>query len=143
MIFNAKDLDQSALRARAEVEAQLIYDKPSTRRNRSLQEVIETVLYGHVAEQYLIEQGWEDDLRPYKDVIHPDGTPVEIKVTEGEYYVQYVLQRANEAARQSWRKYPEQLYIFIGDRSTLDYKLYETYSWNGTQFCVHNRSDVV
>jgi hypothetical protein len=142
-MFNAMDLNQSALKERAEAEAQLIYNKPSTRRDRSLEEIVETVLYGHVAEQYLIEQGWSDDPRPYKDVVNPNGEPVEIKVTEGDYYVPYVLERANKAASESWRKYPQWLYIFIGDRKSLDYHLEGIYLWNGANFCLHSREAVV
>ena len=143
MIFNARDLDQHALKERAETEAKLIYNKPSTRRNRSLQEITETVLYGHVAEQYLIENGYTDDLRPYKDVIGLDGEPVEVKVTEGDYYVEYVLDRANKAASESWRQYPKWLYIFIGNRDTLDYHLEGIYLWNGSHFCLHSTELVV
>lgn len=143
MMFNAKDLNQQQLRSRAEAEAQLIYNKPTTRKGRSLETIIETVLYGHVAEQYLIEQGWKDDPRPYKDVIRPDEEPVEIKVTEGEYYVPYVLKRANEAAKDAWRKYPKWLYVFIGDRKTLNYNLHSTYHWNGEKFCLHSGDFVV
>jgi hypothetical protein len=142
-MFNAMDLNQSALKERAEAEAQLIYNKPSTRRDRSLEEIVETVLYGHVAEQYLIEQGWSDDPRPYKDVVNPNGEPVEIKVTKGDYYVPYVLERANKAASESWRKYPQWLYIFIGDRKSLDYRLEGIYLWNGAKFCLHSRESVV
>jgi hypothetical protein len=143
MMFNARDLDQVALKERAEAEAQLIYNKPSTRRDRSLEEITETVLYGHVAEQYLIENGYADDPRPYKDVIGLDGEPVEVKVTEGDYYVEYVLDRANKAASEAWRKYPKWLYIFIGDRATLDYHLEGIYLWNGENFCLHSREAVV
>lgn len=144
MKFNAKDLDQQSLLARAREEAQLIYNKPSTRRDRTLENIVETVLYGHVAEKYLIDyHGFSDDPRPYKDVINTNGDPVEVKVTEGDYYVPYVLERAEKAASESWRKYPKLLYIFIGNKNTLDYELHSIYEWNGQNFCLQDEKVVV
>ena len=37
MEFNAKDLNREQLKSRAKAEAQLIYNKPSTRKGRSLE----------------------------------------------------------------------------------------------------------
>lgn len=145
MKFNAKtDLDPVRLYNRAETEAKLIHSKPSTARGRTLKQIIEMVLYGHAAELYLIKhQGFTDDSREYKDVIDLDNNPVEVKVTEGTYYVPYVLQRCNDAAMETWRKYPEILYIFIGNKETYDYELHGIYLWNGKEFCLQIEEDDV
>ena len=144
MTFNAMDLDQASLLKRAKAEAALIYNKSSTRKDRSLEEITATVLYGHAAEQYLIEsRNFKDDPRAYKDVIDPHGNPVEVKVTESDDYVKYVLKRANEAASESWRKYPKWLYVFIGERNNLNYHLNGIYLWNGKEFCLHSTTFVV
>ena len=145
MKFNAiNDLDSKELYARAKAEAELIYNKPSTANGRSLKQIIETVLYGQAAELYLIKQhGFKDDPREYKDVIDLNDNPVEVKVTEGEYYVKYVLSRCNDAAKDSWRKYPKILYIFIGDKKTYDYHLHGVYHWNGESFCLQVQENSV
>ena len=145
MKFNAKnDLDPVRLYNRAEAEAKLIYSKPSTQRGRTLENIIETVMYGHAAELYLIDhEGFKDDTREYKDVVDLDGNDVEVKVTEGEHYVSYVLDRCNAAAMETWRKYPEKLYIFIGDKESCDYHLHGIYEWNGKQFCLQEEESIV
>jgi hypothetical protein len=145
MKFNAKtDLDRHELYDRARSEAKSIYLKDSTRRGRSLEQIIETVLYGHAAELYLIKyHGFQDDLREYKDVIDTNKNQVEVKVTEGEYYVPYVLARCNEASKNTWRKYPKVLYVFIGDKETCDYHLYGVYHYNGKEFCLQTQEDNV
>ena len=145
MQFNAKnDLDSVRLYNRAEAEAKLIHKKPSTARGRSLKEIIETVMYGHAAELYLLDhKGFRDDTREYKDVIDPEGNDVEVKVTEGKHYVPYVLDRCNAAAMETWRKYPEKLYIFIGNKESCDYHLHGIYEWNGEQFCLQKEENIV
>ena len=132
--FNAKNLDIDFWKSRAEAEATLIFNKPSTRKGRTKEQILEAVLYGHAAEVYLIKnENYTDDRREYKDVIDPQKVPTEIKVTEGEYYVPHVLKRANEAKLETWRKYPDKLMIFIGNKKTYDYYLYGTYYWNKKQ----------
>lgn len=135
MKFHISEIDHDLLKKRAREEARQIFLKESTRQNRTEDEIVATVLYGQAAEVYLIQhQGFKDDERPYKDVLDPNGKDVEVKVTESEQFVPYVVGRCNEAALQKWRKYPKKLYVFIGDRHTLDYHLYSTYSYNGTEF---------
>jgi hypothetical protein len=145
MKFNAiKDLNKDELYERAAAEAKLIHKKTSTARGRSLEEIIETVLYGHAAELYLIKHhGFSDDPHEYKDVIDLDNNPVEVKVTEGEWYVPYVLERCNNAAKETWRKYPEILYVFIGNKETYDYHLHGIYHWDGEKFCLQTQEDDV
>ena len=145
MKFNAiKDLNKDELYERALAEATLIHSKSSTAQGRSLEQIIETVLYGHAAELYLIKHhNFRDDIHAYRDVIDLDNNPVEVKVTEGEHYVSYVLERCNAAAKETWRKYPEILYVFIGDKETYDYHLHGIYHWDGEKFCLQTEEDVV
>jgi hypothetical protein len=135
MNFNAKTLNSNALLSRARGEAEQIYAKPSTRGGRTLNKIVETCLYGQAAEQYLLEiHAFKDDNRPYKDLFDHDDNSVEIKVTEGDYYVPYVLKRANESRSQPWRNFSDILYVFIGDKVSTEYSLYGIYEWNGKQF---------
>jgi diphthamide synthase subunit DPH2 len=135
MKFNIKDIDHEFLKKRAYEEARLIFLKESTRRNRTLEDIAAATMYGHAPEVYLIQhQGYKDDVRPYKDVFDTSGKEVEIKVTEIEEYVPYVLERCNTASAEKFRKYAKKLYIFIGNKKTLDYHLYGMYSYNGTKF---------
>jgi hypothetical protein len=140
MKFNANELNKEFFLTRAKEEATQIYSKENTRKNRSFQEILEITLYGHAPEVYLIENhSFKDDHRKYKDVIDPNGNHVEVKTTEGDYYVPFVLKRANAAKLETWRKFPDILYIFIGDKQTGDYELHDIYEWNGKTFSVQNK----
>lgn len=135
MKFNAKDLDVEFLKERAKREANEILKSESKTRGRSRSQVIMDCLYGQAAECYLIQhEGFIDDTEEFKDVLDKNRKPVEVKVTSKESYVKFVLDRCNEQAKQKWRNYPRQLYIFIGDRTTLDYHLYGRYCYNGIEF---------
>jgi hypothetical protein len=131
MKFNRNDLNQELLHARVEAEAIQIFAKPSTRKDRTYKEIYDTCLYGQSAECYLMEfHKFTDDPRPYHDTIDPNGIPTEQKVTSKESYVKDVLRRCNEAALNSYRQYAKKLYIFIGDKDTLDYYFYSSYCYN-------------
>lgn len=119
---------------RAMDEAKQIHSKPSTAQGRSLNEIYETCLYGHAAEQYLIETGFDDDERKFKDLIDPQGDPVEIKVTEHEGNIPFVLARCQSAKMDAWREYPDIVYVFINDRHSPEYTHEGTYLWNGKRF---------
>ena len=144
MKFNASDLSPELFLKRANKEAEEIYSKPSTRKNRTKAQILETVLYGHAAEVYLIEyHNFKDDERKYKDVFDTEGNSIEVKVTEGEYYVEHVLDRAVEDKKQPWRKFSNILYIFIGDKITADYSLHGIYKWNNEKFVLQSPQNVV
>ena len=116
--FNVMDLDQGPFVARAKAEAQLIYNKPSTRKGRTLEKIIQTVLIGHAPEYYLIQfKHFKDDPREYKDVIEPEGDPAEQKATSQPYYITNVLERANVQY-----DIEKKLYIWVHNK-TLDYYL--------------------
>ena len=128
--FNIDDIkSKSEWRERAYAEAKLIYNKPSTRKNRTIEQINEVCLYGHAAEQYLLETGYDDDERPYKDLIDPELDPVEIKCTEHKGNVPYVLERCVEAKLETWRKYPNIVYIFINNRKSKEYIHEGVYYW--------------
>jgi len=136
MKFNTDDLDQEAWHSRALAEATLIHSKPKTARGRSLEEILDVTKYGHAAERFLIENfDFKDDDRPFKDLYDPKGREIEVKVTEGAYYVPYVLERCTKAKMTKWRKYPDIVYVWIGDRNTKEYTLHNIYEWNGESFC--------
>ena len=142
--FNAADLDAPTLLSRAKEESEQIFAKESTRRGRTLQKIIETSMYGHAAELYLIEKcQFKDDPRKYKDLFDTEGNPVEVKVTEGDYYVPYVLDRATKAKSEAWRGFPDILYVFIGDKITVDYSLYGIYKWCENQFVLQKATNIV
>lgn len=139
MKFNASQLDNNFYLDRAKAEANEIFSNESTRRDRSFRNILETTLYGHAAEVFLIQEcGFKDDARKYKDVIDTNGFSVEIKVTEGDYYVPYVLERAEKAKLQVWREYPDILYVFIGNKKTADYELNGVYKWNSKRFVLQS-----
>ena len=144
MEFNAADLDQDHYIRRAREEASQIYSKDSTRRSRQYVDILQTTLYGHAPEVYLIDKcGFTDDGRPYKDVIDTEGNPVEVKVTKGDYYVPYVLDRATKAKLETWRGFPDILYVFIGDKVTADYSLYGIYEWSENKFVLQKSPTMV
>ena len=142
--FNAADLDAATLYSRAKEESEQIFAKESTRRGRSLQKIIETSLYGHAAELYLIEKcGFKDDPRKYKDLFDTEGNSVEVKVTEGDYYVPYVLDRAGKSKLCDWRDFSDILYIFIGNKITADYNLHGVYKWIENKFVLQRTTNIV
>jgi hypothetical protein len=135
MSFNIDDIQNKAeWHERAMNEAKQIHSKPSTARGRSLDEIYETRLYGGVAEQYLLETGWEDDTRKFKDVIDPQGDPVEVKTTSCLENVWHVLDRCRKAKLETWRNYQDIVYVFINDTKSKEFVHEGTYLWNGEKF---------
>lgn len=133
MKFNRLNLDQEFLYKRAFVEAEKIFEKPSTRKGRELDEIVQTCLYGHAAEVYLMSLGYVDDTRPYKDLFEPDNTSVEIKVTEHIGNVPYVLNRCRDKIldKNNWSGHPLRVYVWINDKKSDEYTLNGIYDWNG------------
>ena len=138
MNFNAAtDVDPEVLRDRALAESKLIFAKPGPRRKRSFNEILVTSMYGLAAEVYLLQQGYVDDNRQYKDLYEPvalGGKSIEVKVTGESYYVPNLIKRCEAEAKEKWRKYSNRLYIFIGDKKTYDYSLYGIYDFDGVHF---------
>lgn len=130
----ATDLNLDFLKERAKGEAKLIFSKESTRNNRSFLEVFVTCLYGQAAEVYLIQHhNFKNDPNDYMDVKTPTGKKVEVKVTEGIYYVPYVIDRLNKKAKQ-FREFAKIAFIFINNKKDTVYNLEGIYDWNGVEF---------
>lgn len=138
----ATDIDLELLKVRARKEAELIYSKESTRQGRTLLEIFVTTMYGHAAEVYLMQhQKFKDDIRAFHDVIDTNNNYVEVKVTEGIYFVKYVLKRATEKRLKRYMEFPDILYIFINNKKDTMYNLYGIYDWNGTEFIKRKTND--
>ena len=135
MKFNASIIDKEFLKDRAFAEAKEILKSKNKTRGRTALEVKIDCLYGHVAECYLLQyENFKDDLREYKDVFDREGKSVDVKVTVHPGNIPYILENANKYAKEKWRNFPKRLYIFIGNKTTLDYYLYGIYCYNGTEF---------
>ena len=144
MNFNAADLNPKLYLERADKEANEIFSKESTRKGRTKAQILETVLYGHAAEVFLMEYyDFKDDDRKYKDLFDKEGNSIEVKVTEGDYYVPYVLKRAVEAKQKKWMKFSNILYIFIGNKTTADYFLHGIYKWDNKKFVLQKTKNMV
>jgi len=140
MSFNIDDIkSKSEWSNRAMAEAKQIHSKKSTARGRTLNQIYEACLYGHAPEQYLLETGWEDDERPYKDLLDPMLDPVEIKTTEHSGNIPYVLDRCKEAKLEVWRNYPDIVYVFINDKKSKEYIHEGIYVWNGNKFTLSKK----
>ena len=117
MSFNTDEIiNPDEWRQRAKNEAEKIFNKESTRRGRTFEEIYEVCEYSHAAEQYLIETGWTDDEREYKDLFDPYFDSVEIKVTG----------------------HPDIVYIFINNKVDKEYHHEGVYKWNGHRFAKIN-----
>tara|TARA_B100001063_G_scaffold102947_1_gene96095 strand:- start:34 stop:489 length:456 start_codon:yes stop_codon:yes gene_type:complete len=139
-MFDKKNLNHDGFHERAKAEAEEIFSKPSTRKGRSLEKIIETVEYGHTAEWYLIkEMGYTDNPERYHDVIDPDGHWVEIKCTKIQQYIPSVIEKLNDRRRdlEEWGKpAADKAMIFINNSNENTY--YEFggyYEWDGFKFC--------
>jgi len=133
--FNAyEDLDRNFWLERAFTEAQKIYNRLSTRRNRSLDQIKKATAFGHAAECWLIQEyNFKDDTREYKDLFDTDGNPVEIKVVGRIENVPYELRNCANRMNEKWRQHPEIVYMFIGNRETGDYNFHSKYIWHEIQ----------
>ena len=134
--FDSNDLNQNEIFKRSLSEAQLILSGTvASHRNRSVDDIVLTCMYGQTAEQYLIEKcGFTDDTRRYKDVINTHGESVEVKVTTNKSKVKYVINRLNDYRKEPWRNISDIVYVFINDKKDTIYHLEGVYVWNGVQF---------
>jgi len=139
--FNVKDLNQDFYLTRARTEAKSIFGKEGPRRGRSYDEVLKSVKYGHAPECRLIQEcSFIDDLREYKDLLHPKtNEEVEIKTVPDESLVNGKLNEcaANKTEKskfypykEGWRNFPDIVYMFIGNPKTGDYRFFGEYNWD-------------
>jgi|GEM_PF-2678076 hypothetical protein len=130
--FNIRDIDPELLRSRAIAEGNKIY-QGSTRGNRDLQEVLTTCMHGQAAEIFLMNQGFIDDDREYKDLFEPirlGGNSIEVKVTSFENYIPFVLKRCAYKIQYKNINHPKRVYLFINDKKSPTYFFNGIYDWN-------------
>ncbi len=134
--FSLKDINLIELLAKAKAESQLIFDKESTRKGRTLDDITVTNMYGLAAEQFLIEKcNFTDNPLPYQDVISPEGIDVEVKVTKVFNYIPNVLRRLKEKRKKYPSLYqPDWVFIYTNNRKTREYVFAGTYKWNGNTY---------
>ena len=127
--FDSRDLDRAFWEKRAKDEAELIYRNPNTRRERSLDEIIKACMQGQAAETWLISKGYSDDPRPYRDVIRPDGTPIEVKTSSWE--PKYILARyAEKLRRWSTKDLATIVYVFQNEEPSTVFTFHGIFEWN-------------
>jgi len=134
--FSLKDINLIELLAKAKVESQLIFDKESTRKGRTLNDITVTNMYGLAAEQFLIEKcNFTDNPLPYQDVISPEGIDVEVKVTKVFNYIPDVLRRLKEKRKKYPSLYqPDWVFIYTNNKKTRDYVFAGAYKWTGRTY---------
>ena len=134
--FSLKDINLIELLAKAKAESQLIFDKESTRKGRTLDDITVNSMYGLAAEQFLIEKcNFTDNPLPYQDVISPEGIDVEVKVTKVFNYIPDVLRRLKEKRKKYPSLYqPDWVFIYTNNKKTRDYTFAGTYKWNGNTY---------
>ena len=130
--FNLDDINPIRLHERAINEAKKIASNVSFKQSgRSWEDLLRQTRRGHAAEVYLIDiLGWDDDEREYKDVIDPDGYPVEIKVTGDKANVPIMLENFTRfKTHEDWKNWPDHLIIFINPEDSTEYEYYARYQW--------------
>lgn len=129
--FNAKNLDPKFLGDRIRKESQRIFETQKKDRYRTLEQIYKDNGKGQAAEAHLILNcGFLDDPRPYKDVISPSGITVEVKVTEHPGFVSKILNKcAEDKQKPFWKDYPNWVFVFTMSPKTLTYTLEGTYYW--------------
>ena len=135
--FNINDINPIQLHDRATNEAKKIATNTSFKMSgRTYEDLIRQTRRGHAAELYLIDiLGWDDDEREYKDVVDPDGYPVEVKVTGKEENISIMLQRfTNIKENQEWMEWPDSLIIFINPPDSNNYSYHGRYEWYKNQW---------
>ena len=135
--FNINEINPIQLHDRATEEAKKIATNTSFKMSgRTYEDLIRQCRRGHAAEIYLIDiLGWDDDEREYKDVIDPDGHPVEIKVTGHEGNIPSMLERFTDIKEnQQWMDWPDHLIIFINPEDSNEYSYYGRYEWKNNQW---------
>jgi hypothetical protein len=128
MEFNAlESINREQWLQRAVDEAVLIQKKSW---HRKLGEVLEKCIYGQAPEQWLIEHhGFTNNPAPYQDVLAPNGRSVEVKTTATPAWANYVIERQEDYANESWRDMAEYVMIFVGSKKLLTYSLEGVYKW--------------
>ncbi len=130
--FNLNEINPIELHDRATNEAKKIATNTSFKMSgRTYEDLIRQTRKGHAAELYLIDiLGWDDDERDYKDVIDPDGLPVEVKVTSKKTNIPFMIERFTDIKEnQKWMDWPDHLVIFINPDDSNEYLYHGRYEW--------------
>lgn len=132
--FDSKDIDQALWEARTLTEATRIFNKESTRRGRTWEQVYEKCKQGQAPEVWLLMKGYLDDSRDYHDVIRPDGEPIEVKTTDWES--RYTLDRYRDKLMSFSDKaeLAKTVYVFNNRPGESLYTFHGIFTWNGECF---------
>jgi len=149
--FNAKDIDPIALKKRATLEADQIWNSSTDNKHgRSYTELLADTLMGHAAEMFLILCGYIDNPQKYMDIFEPqalgkDTVDVKVIKNKGEKYVEVSVNNTLKRCRGKKLEYAfaNKIYIYLFDEETLDYTLEGIYVWDGKKFCVQSYEAVV
>ena len=130
--FTLEDIDPIKLHVRAISEAKKISNNISFKSDmRSFKELLRDTRRGHAAELYLIDVlGYKDDEREYKDVIDPEGNPVEVKVTNSIANIPKMIERFTQIKLfEAWKDWPNHLIIFINEHNSSEYTYNSRWEW--------------
>ena len=142
--FNINEINPIQLHDRATNEAKKIATNTSFKMSgRTYEDLIRQTRRGHAAEIYLIDVlGYKDDEREYKDVIDPAGNFVEVKVTNSERNIPFMIERfANIKLTEEWKDWPDHLIIFINPIDSSEYTYNSRWQWINNQWRENHTKD--
>ena len=153
MDFNLSEIPQANWHNRAVIEANKIKKNPSFKTQtmwengkyvpRTFEDLLWRTKQGHACEQYLMQYcGYTDDEREYRDVIDPEGNPVEVKACNPDYIEVNLERWAKEKTEVNdqgvrWKGWPDILQVW-GNHSKVrgeiveEYKYLGKYEWDET-----------
>lgn len=149
--FNARDINPIALKKRATLEADQIWNSTAdNKRGRSYKELLADTLMGHAAEMFLILCGYLDNPQKYMDLFEPkalgeDTLDVKVIKDKGKRYVEVSIKNTLKrcAKKKIEYNFANKIYIYLFDEETLDYTLEGIYVWDGKKFSVQSSEAVV
>jgi hypothetical protein len=149
MKFNRRDLDLELIHSRAFKEAQGIFESPSKSRGRTLGQILDSCIQGQTAEVGLMQlYGHTEDPRKFNDTIDPNGVPTEEKTSTSVEGLRRAINKCNVDKVTDYRiaTYPDIVNAFLVTEKTnydVEYELYDTYTWNGTEFVGSKENKIV
>ena len=70
-----------------------------------------------------------------KEIINPDGLPVEVKVTSKETNIPFMIERFTDIKEnQKWMEWPDHLVIFINPDDSNEYLYHGRYEWKKNEW---------
>jgi len=126
--------DRMMIVDRAHREADDIKKKPSQRRGRTDQEILEDCIRGQAAEVFMISKyNYKDDPRKYKDTFNLQQKSVDQKVI-GYEDPKWILNKCKEyveLAEHAFRKFPHIIQVWYNKKDTNDYIWKGEYHYEG------------